>query len=338
MANYPVITNGTNTNPFMGPNYAPQNGNAGTNPNNWGFGNSSNFVRPYQNFSWRLQTQTWALGAFCKAHNFIDTVDNVCLDGSFGRLKISTKDPSMGQLGFVTQHWYNWTDGPFNLLNDYPTFKEWWDNTTPITIQVPNLMYTRSNGTRPLVLVDVAYIGRDEADYVNDTPDSDTNTGGLVETEYPALDEDWSSPPIDYWGGGSIGEGDNLIAAAPKFSDSMMQYLDKCYGFSCASWYQDNYSKPMHQNPFLPPGAYVPQATLPSDGEDIAGLGEDNPWMAVVDNGYETAGLTSSEGRMLIGICNAMPRNHPAAVNARYNLMKNCSSGDINKLSLMGVL
>ena len=67
MANYPVITNGTNTNPFMGPNYAPQNGNAGTNPNNWGFGNSSNFVRPYQNFSWRLQTQTWALGAFCKA-------------------------------------------------------------------------------------------------------------------------------------------------------------------------------------------------------------------------------------------------------------------------------
>ena len=338
MANYPVITNGTNTNPFMGPNYAPQNGNAGTNPNNWGFGNSSNFVRPYQNFSWRLQTQTWALGAFCKAHNFIDTVDNVCLDGSFGRLKISTKDPSMGQLGFVTQHWYNWTDGPFNLLNDYPTFKEWWDNTTPITIQVPNLMYTRSDGTRPLVLVDVAYIGRDEADYVNDTPDSDTNTGGLVETEYPALDEDWSSPPIDYWGGGSIGEGDNLIAAAPKFSDSMMNYLDKCYGFSCASWYQDNYSKPMHQNPFLPPGAYVPQATLPSDGEDIAGLGEDNPWMAVVDNGYETAGLTSAEGRMLIDICQRMPKNHSSAVNARYNLMKNCSSGDINKLSLMGIL
>jgi len=341
MANYSVITNGTNTNPFMGPNYAPQNGNAGTNPNNWGFGNSSNFVRPYQNFSWRLQTQTWALGAFCKAHDYIDTIDNVCLDGAFGRLKISTKSPNLGQLGFVTQHWYNWTDGPFNLLNDYPTFEEWWDNCTTVTIQVPNLMYTRSNGTRATVLVDVAYIGRDEADYVDDTPDSDTNTGGLVETEYPGLDEDWDGGgDPDRWSGGSLGEGDNLIARTPKFNPSLMNYLDKCYGYACASWYQDNPGHPMHRNPFLPAGAYVPLSALPSDGEDIAGLGEDNPWMAAVNdqNGYETAGLTSAEGRMLIGICQAMPRNHPAAVNARYNLMKNCSPGDINKLSLMGVL
>ena len=60
--------------------------------------------------------------------------------------------------------------------------------------------------------------------------------------------------------------------------------------------------------------------------------------MAVVDDGYETAGLTSAEGNMLIGICKAMPRNHSSAVNARYNLMKNCSSHDVNKLSLMGIL
>ena len=58
----------------------------------------------------------------------------------------------------------------------------------------------------------------------------------------------------------------------------------------------------------------------------------------IVDDGYETAGLTSAEGHMLIEICQRMPRNHSSAVNARYNLMKNCSSSDINKLSLMGIL
>ena len=337
MANYSVITNGTNTNPFMGPNYAPQNGNAGTNPNNWGFGNSSNFVRPYQNFSWRLQTQTWALGAFCKAHDYIDTIDNVCLDGAFGRLKISTKSPNLGELGFVTQHWYNWTDGPWGVLNDYPTHKEWWDNCTTVTIAVPNLMYTRSNGTRPIILVDVAYIGRAEEDYVDDTPDSDTNTGGLVETEYPNLDEDWSGGgDPDRWGGGSIGEGDNLIAASPNYD--LYNWLVKTYGSGAAGWYLNNPGLPSERNPFLPPGSYVPRASIPGAGEDIAGIAEDNPWMAAVDNGYETAGLTRSEGRMLIGICEAMPRNHPAAVNARYNLMKNCSSNDINKLSMMGIL
>jgi len=338
MANYPVISNGTNTNPFMGPNYAPQNGNAGTNPNNWGFGNSSNFVRPYQNFSWRLQTQTWGLGAFCKAHRYIDTIDNICLDGSFGRLKISTKSPNLGELGFVTQHWYNWTDGPFGILNSYPTHKEWWDNSTPITIQVPNLMYTRSNGTRPLVLVDVAYISYDPADYVDDTPDPDTNTGGLVGTEYPNADEDdWGGDP-DRWDEGSLGEGNDLIAGVPKMSGGMYEYIWRSYGLPAAEWQMNHPGKPTESNPFLPAGAYIPQAALPSNGEDIAQIGEDNPWMAVVDNGYETAGLTGLEARTLIGVCSTLPRSHPSAVNARYNLMKSCSSHDVNKLSLMGIL
>ena len=88
MANYSVIPNGTNTIPFVGPNYAPFHNDAGTNISNWGFGNSSNYPRPYQNFSWRIQTASNALGAFRKAHQFVDNIDKICLEGSFGRLKI----------------------------------------------------------------------------------------------------------------------------------------------------------------------------------------------------------------------------------------------------------
>lgn len=337
MANYSVIPNGTNTNPFLSPNYAPQNGNSGTDPNNWGFGNSSNFVRPYQNFSWRLQTQTWALGAFCKAHNFIDTVDKICLDGSFGRLKISTKSPNLGELGFVTQNWYNWTDGPFNILNEYPTFKEWWNNTTPVTIQVPNLMYTRSDGTRPLVLVDVAVIGRNKADYVDDTPDPDTNTGGLVETEYPNTDEDWSSADPDRWDGGSIGEGDNLIAGVPNMSGGMYNWIWKTYGLPAAEWQLNHPGKPTESNPFLPAGSYVPQAALP--GNDPFESNNDG-WTAnyLSDQGYETAGLGAIEGRVLIEIIRCTPSNHASARHARSQLLQHCSPNDINKLRQMGIV
>ena len=337
MANYSVITNGTNTNPFMGPNYAPQNGNAGTNPNNWGFGNSSNFVRPYQNFSWRLQTQTWALGAFCKAHRYIDTIDNICLDGAFGRLKISTKSPNLGELGFVTQHWYNWTDGPFGILNSYPTHKEWWDNSTPITIQVPNLMYTRSNGTRPLVLVDVAYISYDPEDYVDDTPDPDTNTGGLVGTEYPNADEDdWSGDP-DRWDEGSIGEGNDLIAGVPKMTGGMYNWIWKSYGLPAAEWQMNHPGKPTESNPFIPPGSYVPQAAVPGDDPFDP---NNNEWMAAVmnDQGYETAGIGALEARTLIDIIKCTPANHQASRHARSQLMQHCSPGDINKLKGMGIL
>jgi len=336
MANYSVIPNGTNTNPFLNPNYAPVHGNAGTDSNNWGFGNSSNYPRPYQNYSWRLQNATWSLGAYCKAHQFVDNIDKVCLEGSFGRLKTSTKSPNLGELGFVTQHWYDWTDGPFNILNEYPTFKEWWDNCTTFTIEVPNLMYTRSNGTRPRVLVDVAIIGRGEEDYVDDTPDEGTNTGYTIETEYPSTDEDWSSADPPRYDGGLTGRGDDLIAGVPKMSYDLYEWMWRTYNIQAAEWQMNNPGKPTESNPFLPGGAYVPQAALP--GNDPIGSSDNYLASYLGDQGFETAGIGAIEARTLIEIIRCTPSNHQSARHARSQLLQHCSPNDINKLRQMGIV
>lgn len=337
MANYSVIPNGTNTNPFMGPNYAPIHNNAGYDINYWGFGNTSNYPKPYQNFSWRIQNASWSLGAFCKAHQFVDNIDKICLEGSFGRLKISTKSPNLGEIGFVTQHWYEWTDGPGNILNEFPTYKEWWDNCTTFTIEVPNLMYTRSDGTRPRVLVDVAIIGRGEEDYVDATPDPGTNTGYTFEIEYSGSDEDWSNPNPPRYHGGWAGEGDDLIAGIPKMNYDLYNWIWKTYdSLPAAEWQMNNPGKPTESNPFLPPGAYVPQAALP--GSDPLGSSE-NYLASHLDNlGYETAGLGAIEARTLIDIIKCTPRNHQASIHARGQLLQHCSPSDINKLSMMGIV
>jgi len=336
MANYSVIPNGTNTNPFMGPNYAPFHNNAGYDVNYWGFGNTSNYPKPYQNFSWRIQTASWSLGAFCKAHQFVDNIDKICLDGSFGRLKISTKSPNLGELGFVTQHWYEWRDGPGNILNEYPTFKEWWDNCTTFTIEVPNLMYTRSNGTRPRVLVDVAIIGRGEEDYVDDTPDEGTNTGYTIETEYTSTDEDWGSADPPRYDGGLTGRGDDLIAGIPKMNDDLYNWMWKTYNIQAAEWQMNNPGKPTESNPFLPGGAYVPQAALP--GNDPIGSSDNYLASYLGDQGFETAGIGAIEARTLIEIIRCTPSNHQSARHAKSQLLQHCSPNDINKLRQMGIV
>ena len=336
MANYSVIPNGTNTNPFLGPNYAPFHNNAGYDVNNWGFGNASNYPKPYQNFSWRIQTASWSLGAFCKAHQFVDNIDKICLDGAFGRLKISTKDPNLGELGFVTQHWYDWTDGPFNILNEYPTFKEWWDNCTTFTIEVPTLMYTRSNGTRPRVLVDVAIIGRGEEDYVDDTPDEGTNTGYTIETEYTSTDEDWDSADPPRYDGGLTGRGDDLIAGIPKMNYDLYEWMWKTYNIQAAEWQMNNPGKPTESNPFLNPSDYVPQAALP--GNDPLGSSDNYLASYLGDQGFETAGIGAIEARTLIEIIRCTPSNHQSARHARSQLLQHCSPNDINRLRQMGIV
>ena len=221
-------------------------------------------------------------------------------------------------------------------MNEYPTFKEWWDNCTTFTIEVPNLMYTRSNGTRPRVLVDVAIIGRGEEDYVDDTPDPGTNTGYTFETEYTGTDEDWSSADPPRYHGGWAGEGNDLIAGVPDMSGGMYNWIWKTYSLPAAEWQLQNPGKPTESNPFLPPGAYVPQAALP--GSDPLNSSE-NYLASHIDNlGYETAGLGATEARMLIDIIKCTPRNHSASIHARGQLLQHCSPNDINKLSMMGIV
>lgn len=206
------------------PKYAPVYGDTGTSIGSWAFGGGVT-PRPFLSFSQYTENATNNLGMYCLA------------DGVSGRLIVSTIEPSLGDIGFVEQDWYDFDDGPYAKDQNgkfYPSKKDWYDGCIKVGIEVPNLMVDNGNGTRPNIFVEVAYNGID--------PDS---------AEY------FSSTSIKKWDLQKTGSWETS-----QVNSNLYNWLNKTYGLPAAEWYLNNPTKPHNSNPFIPrgEGQWVPLA------------------------------------------------------------------------------
>lgn len=206
------------------PKYAPIYSNAGTNIGSWAFGGGVT-PRPFLSYSQYLTNATNLLGPYCLA------------GGQSGRLIVSTIEPSLGEIGFVEQDWYDFNDGQYATDgngNLYPSKSDWYSGCITIGIQVPNLMIDNGNGTRPNVFVQVAYNAID-----------------------PTSPEYFSSNNLKKWNIEKTGAWETS-----NVNYNLYNWLNKTYGLPAAEWYLNNPSKPHNSNPFIPPGQgqWVPLA------------------------------------------------------------------------------
>jgi hypothetical protein len=115
--------------------YAPVGGEIGAIPGNWSFGNSSNYVSPFTSWSQQIVNATYDLGPYARRVS----------DGASGRIIISTKSPSLGEIGFVQQCWYGFDDTPYNTDdgsatgNRYLSKTEWWEACVKTTVCLKDL-------------------------------------------------------------------------------------------------------------------------------------------------------------------------------------------------------
>jgi hypothetical protein len=115
--------------------YAPVGGEIGAIPNNWSFGSSSNYVAPFTSWSQQIVNATYDLGPYARRVS----------DGASGRIIISTKSPSLGEIGFVQQCWYGFDDTPYNTDdgsatgNRYLSKTEWWEACVKTTVCLKDL-------------------------------------------------------------------------------------------------------------------------------------------------------------------------------------------------------
>lgn len=211
-------------NPFIPvPKYAPIYSNAGTSIGSWAFGGGVT-PRPFLSFNQYLINANNSLGLYCLAGE------------QSGRLIISTIQPSLGEIGFVEQDWYDFNDGPYATDgndNLYPSKSDWYGGCITIGIEVPNLMIDNGDGTRPNVFVQVAYNAID-----------------------PTSPEYFSSDRLKKW---NIQQTGNWQSASVNYN--LFNWILRTYGGGAAGWYEMNPSKPHNSNPYIPSGAYVPLAS-----------------------------------------------------------------------------
>jgi len=174
--------------PILGfPRYLPNTIDIGKDPNNWSYGSSDVYPRPFTSFTQQLVNSTFILGPYAKLtgggiqlnlNGFVNPyspvtgLDNYALEcdpaspitinvpeGIPGRLLTVISGPYIGDLGFCHQPWDTFADGPYNTDTGtaggtpFDSKAVWWTKcaTTIISARWVNMP------GYPLVKVAVAY-------------------------------------------------------------------------------------------------------------------------------------------------------------------------------------
>jgi len=172
--------------PILGfPRYLPNTIDIGKDPNNWSYGSSDVYPRPFTSFTQQIVNSTYILGPYAKLtgggiqlnlsdfdNPYSNDLDNYALDcdsappitldipeGIPGRLLTITSGSYIGELGFCHQPWDTFDDSPYNTDTGtaggtpFDSKAVWWTKCATTIIEA---RWVNMPGY-PLVKVAVAY-------------------------------------------------------------------------------------------------------------------------------------------------------------------------------------